>query len=166
MNTNPARLHVLLNHLPLTGLAVALMILVVSMVLRSRPAAVLALASVALLAGSVWPVIESGEDSYVRVRELADDYGKVQLKQHMLMAERWSSLYYITAAASVAALLAAWKWPRALYPLAILAAALAAASLLAGAIIADAGGKVRHPEFRTGPPPPNVPLEPEHHHAH
>jgi hypothetical protein len=155
MNTDPAHLHVLLNHLPLTGLAVAVVVLLVTLFMRDRPAVVLGLVLVGLLAGSAWPVIESGESSYVRVRELADENGKAQLKRHMLLAERWGNLYYATAAAAALGLLAAWKWPRGFYGLATLTSVLALASLLAGAFIAEAGGKIRHPEFRSASPPAN-----------
>jgi hypothetical protein len=47
----------------------------------------------------------------------------------------------------------AWKWPQSLKVFAGIALALAAASLVAGLAIANAGGKIRHREFRTGPPP-------------
>jgi hypothetical protein len=152
MNIEPAHLHVLLNHLPLTGLAVAVVVLLAALLLRNRPAIVFGLVLVGLLSGSAWPVIESGESSYVRVRELADEDGKTQLRRHMLLADRWGKLYFATAAVAVLGLLAAWKWPRGFYGLAVLAALLALASLLAGAFIADAGGKIRHPEFRGVPP--------------
>jgi hypothetical protein len=166
MNIEPAHLHVLLNHLPLTGLAVAVVVLLAALLLRNRPAVVWGLVLAGLLSGSAWLVIESGESSYVRVRELADEDGKAQLKQHMLIAERWSNLYYVTAAACVAGLLTAWKWPRGLYGLAVLVAVLAAASLVAGVAIAEAGGKIRHPEFRTGPPSVGNHGDEEHPHTH
>jgi hypothetical protein len=155
VNTDPVHLHVLLNHLLLTGLAVAVVVLLAALFMRNKQAAVLGLVMVGLLAGSAWPVIESGESSYVRVRELADEDGKAQLRHHMLLAEHWGNLYYATAVAAALGLLAAWKWPRGFYGLAALAAALALASLLAGAFIAAAGGKIRHPEFRSGSPPAN-----------
>lgn len=166
MNLEPEHLHVLLNHLPLVGLVVAVVVLVVALLLRNRPATILALALVGLLAGTAWPVIESGQSSYVRVRELADEDGKAHLRQHMVLAERWDKLYYATAAVAVLGLLAAWKWPRGFHPLAVLAALLAAGSLVAGAVIAEAGGKIRHPEFRSGPPPAGNQENDEHHHTH
>jgi len=162
----PEHLHVLFNHLPLVGLMVAVVVLVAALLLRNRPATILGLALVGLLAGSAWPVIESGQSSYVRVRELADEDGKAHLRHHMVLAERWDKLYYATAAVAVVGLLAAWKWPRGFHALAVLAALLAAGSLVAGAVIADAGGKVRHPEFRTGPPPAGNPDSEEHPHTH
>ncbi len=166
MNIEPEHFHVLLNHLPLVGLMVAVVVLVAALLLRNRPATVLGLALVGLLAGLAWPVIESGQSSYVRVRELADEDGKVHLRHHMVLAERWDKLYYATAAVAVLELLAAWRWPRGLQALAVLAALLAAASLVAGALIADAGGKIRHPEFRTGPAPVDPFSGDEHQHSH
>jgi hypothetical protein len=166
MNLTSEHLHVLLNHLPLVGLMVAVVVLIVALALRNRPTIVLGLALVALMAGAAWPVIESGQSSYVRVRELADEEGKAHLRHHMVLAERWDKLYYATAGVAVLGLLAAWRWPRGFPALAVLAALLAAASLAAGAVIAEAGGKVRHPEFRTGLPTPEHHEDGDHDHTH
>ena len=166
MNLSSEHLHVLLNHLPLVGLMQAAVVLVVALALRNRPTIALGLALVSLTAGTAWPVIESGQSSYVRVRELADEEGKAHLRHHMALAERWDKLYYVTAGVAVLGLLAAWKWPRGFHTLTVLAALLAAASLAAGAVIAEAGGKVRHPEFRTGPPAPENHEDSDHHHTH
>ena len=54
--------------------------------------------------------------------------------------------------------LASWKkWPKAAQPLVIATMLLAVASLGAGSYIAYAGGKIRHREFRNGPPPKTAP---------
>jgi hypothetical protein len=166
VNSAPEHLHVLLNHLPLVGLMVAAVVLITALALRNRPAIVLGLVLVGLMAGAAWPVIESGQSSYVRVRELADEEGKGHLRHHMVLAERWDKLYYATAGVAVLGLLAAWKWPRGFHALAVLALLLAAASLVAGAVIAEAGGKVRHPEFRTGPPAAENHEDGDHDHTH
>lgn len=166
MNLSSEHLHVLLNHLPLVGLMLAAVVLVVALALRNRPTIVFGLALVGLTAGTAWPVIESGQSSYVRVRELADEEGKAHLRHHMALAERWDKLYYATAGVAVLGLLAAWKWPRGFHALAVLAALLAAASLVAGVVIAEAGGKVRHPEFRSGPPAPEHHEDGDHDHTH
>lgn len=166
MNLTSEHVHVLLNHLPLVGLMVAVLVLVAALVLRNRLAVVLGLALVGLTSGTAWPVIESGQSSYVRVRELADEEGKAHLRHHMVLAERWDKLYYATAVVAALGLLAAWKWPRGFHALALAAAVLAVASLVAGAVIANAGGKVRHPEFRTGPPAPENHADGDHDHTH
>jgi uncharacterized membrane protein len=146
--TQPEHIHVLLNHLPLIGLAVAVVVALLALFLRNRAALVIGLALTALLSASAWLVIESGEDAYDRVRPLADDAGRHALRQHMDLAEDWGKLYYATSAVALLALIAAWKKPRWLWPPAILAILLAMVSLIVGALIAEAGGRIRHPEFR------------------
>jgi hypothetical protein len=79
MPLDASHIHILFNHLPLVGVAVAVAVLVAGLGLRNRATTVLGLVLVGLLAGSAWPVIESGENSYVRVRELADEDGKAHL---------------------------------------------------------------------------------------
>jgi hypothetical protein len=53
----------------------------------------------------------------------------------------------------MASLVIGWKRARYLRLAAAVTAVLAAASLVAGTVIADCGGKIRHREFRHGPPP-------------
>ena len=151
--SQPEYLHILLNHLPLVGLAVATVATLAALILRNRGAIVIGLVLMALLAATAWPVMETGEGAYNRVRPLADEDGKRALRQHMDLAEDWGKLYYATAAAALLALVAAWKNPRWMWPLAILTVLLATTSLVVGALIAEAGGRIRHPEFRPGVPP-------------
>lgn len=150
----PEYVHVLINHLPLTGLFAALVALVAALIIR-RPAAIfLALALVCAFSLSAWPVFEYGQAAYDRVYSMADQAGDAYLARHRELAERWVWLFYMTAGAAALALVAGWKRPKWLSPSGVVVAALAAGSLAAGAVIADCGGKVRHREFRTGPPPP------------
>ena len=145
---------------------VAVVVTAAALLLRSRPATILGLALMSLLAGSAWPVVESGRSSYVDVRQLADEEGKALLKHHMVLAERWEKLYYATTAAAALGLFAARKWPRGFRPLAMLAVLLAAGCLAAGTVIAEAGGRIRHPEFRPGPAPAGQPDSNAEHHTH
>ena len=62
-------------------------------------------------------------------------------------------VFYLLAALSIAAIVAPRQWPKSALPLAIAVALLAVCALGAGASIAYAGGKIRHREFRTVPPP-------------
>ena len=144
----PEYVHVLINHLPLTGLFAALLCLIGALITRNRAALYLGMALVSLFALSAWPVSEYGEDGYDRVYSMADDAGGTYLKQHKELAERWTWVFYVTAAAGAAGMVAGWKWPKCLWATACAVALLTAGSLVAGAVIADYGGKVRHPEFR------------------
>jgi hypothetical protein len=148
----PEYVHVILNHLPITGLFVALLGLVVALSLKGRAPLMLALALVGLLSLSAWPVAEYGGDAFDRVLSISDDAGRQYLKNHEALADRWIFLFYLTAAAAAAALVIGWKWPRHLRKAAAVVALLAAASLVAGALIAESGGQIRHREFRYSPP--------------
>lgn len=145
--------HVLLNHFPIIGLFVVLVFLIATLVMNNRAGLFLSLAMVALLALSAWPVAHYGEAAYDRVLAMSDEAGGQYLKEHRQLADRWIFLYYITAAAAAGVIGLGWKKPRWLRPGASVVAVLAAASLTAGAMIADVGGKIRHREFRYGPPP-------------
>lgn len=149
----PEYVHVLLNHLPITGLFVAMVCLVIAITTNNRSGLFLSLTLVALLSLSVWPVAHYGELAYDRVLSMADAAGGQYLKHHEELADRWIFLFYLTAVAAGAALVVGWKWRRYFRPAAIVVALLAVASLVAGAVIADYGGAVRHREFRYGPPP-------------
>jgi hypothetical protein len=150
----PEYVHVLLNHLPLTGLFAAWLALVATLVARNRTGLFIALGLVAVFALSVWPVVEYGEQGYDRVLAMSDDDGAAYLARHRELADHWAFLFYVTAAAAAAAVVVGVKWPRFLYAAVIVTGLLALASLISGGVIADCGGKVRHREFRFGPPPP------------
>jgi hypothetical protein len=144
----PEYVHVLINHLPLTGLFAAVLGLFVAVVARKRAGGFLGMGMVSLFALSAWPVYEYGEGGYDRIYSMADDAGDAYLKQHKALAEQWTWLFYVTAAVAATGIVAGWKWPRYLHVMAAAVVVLSAASLVAGAVIAESGGRVRHPEFR------------------
>jgi hypothetical protein len=148
----PEYIHVVINHFPLIGLIVSVLALAAALITRNRTAILLGLALVGLLALSVWPVFEYGEDGYDRVLSMADEAGGKFLAHHRDLAGRWVFLYYVTAGMAGLGFVLAWKWPRTLVYSSILALMLAAASLTAGVVIAKAGGQIRHTEFRPDPP--------------
>ncbi len=151
--SQPEYVHVLINHLPLTGLFVALLCLVGGAIIRNRAAVFLGMGLVSLFSLSAWPVYVYGEQAYDRVYSMADDAGDAYLKQHKEVGENWIWLYYLTASVGVVGIGAGLRWPKCLWVTAAATAILTIASLGAGAAIADYGGKVRHPEFRRGRPP-------------
>ncbi len=157
MLEQPEYVHVVLNHLPLIGLLVAMLALLAGLVARDRTATLIGLALVGLLALSVWPVYEYGEDAYDRVLSMTDDAGGQFLRYHRALAERWVFLYFITAAVAGVGFGLAWRWPKTLVYSAILALMLGTASLAAGVVIAKAGGPIRHREFRVWKPPVQKP---------
>ena len=149
----PEYVHVLLNHFPITGLFVALVFLVVAIVINQRSLQLTSLVAVAVLSLSAWPVAHYGEEAYDRVLSMTDDEGGQYLKRHEELADHWIFLFYVTAGTAVVTLIAGAKKQKILRWGSCGVAAFAIASLIAGAVIADCGGKIRHREFRYGPPP-------------
>jgi hypothetical protein len=150
----PEYIHVLINPLPVYGLAMGLLGLIVAFFLKSRRAQIVTLIIVLISAASAWPVYEFGEEAYNPVLTMADDPGQAWLNEHKDRGEDLIWFFYALAALSAVALFAPRVWPRSATPLVIAVILVGAATLGAGGYIAYAGGKIRHREFRNVPPPP------------
>ncbi len=149
----PEYVHAATNHFPLVGLFVAMLVLVIALVARNRGATYIGLGLVALLALSVWPVYHYGQAGYDRVLSMTDEAGAAFLDHHKELGERWVFLYFVTAGVAALGLLLGFKWPRLLPWFCSATLLLGLGSLAAGVVIAQAGGEIRHREFRNGPPP-------------
>ncbi|MEY2485519.1 MAG: hypothetical protein QOH39_1167 [Verrucomicrobiota bacterium] len=149
----PEYLHVLINPLPIYGLAVGLIGLLIALFLRSRSAQIATLAIVFLSALSAWPVFELGEQSYDRVLSMADEDGRAWLEAHQHRADRLIYFFYALAIVSAVAIALPLKLPKSGLILALLTLFLGLCVLGMGGYIAYAGGKIRHREFRNVPPP-------------
>jgi hypothetical protein len=149
----PEYLHVLLNPLPVYGLAIALFGLIAALYLGTRGGQVTALVLVFACAAAAWPVARYGEAAEDAVQVMADEDGAAWLKAHAQRADNLVYVFYALALLSAAAIFVPKKWPRTAQPLVWATVALALVSLGAGVYIASAGGKIRHREFRNGPPP-------------
>lgn len=149
----PEYVHTLLLPLLTHVLPFAALGLLAALVFRRRAAVVLALILVFLSASAVLPTVHYGQMGYDRVEEMADNTGDDWLAIHRHRAEENQWIFYAAAVAALAALLVPLKWPRSTLPLAVLAVVVALSASAMASYIAYAGGKVRHREFRTGPPP-------------
>ena len=150
---DPAYRHVLLNHLPLTGLAVAWIGLVGAVALRHRPTLFVSLALVAVMSASAYPVAAAGEDAYPFVFETLDGDGRAWLDHHTHVADIWLPLLYTNAVLALLAIgVGTWR-AKLLQPLALGIVVSTLGSLGAAGAIAEAGGKIMHPDFRLSDPP-------------
>ena len=149
----PEYIHVLINPLPVYGLAMGSLGLIVAFFLRSRPAQIATLVIVLICAASAWPVYEFGKQAKDRVLSMENEAGGAWLEEHEDRAEDLIWMFYGLAVLSAIALVAPAKWPRSATPLLIAVILLGLATLGAGGYIAYAGGKIRHREFRNVPPP-------------
>ena len=153
----PEYVHVLLNHLPIYGTILAAVALAISLVLRSRAAQITALILTLIAGTSAYPVFVTGQRAYKTIRGMADDAGADALDEHMDRAEKTIGAFYFLAALAVVGLLLPIKWPKTAFPLATLTLVVAILCSGIAVYIAQPGGRVRHPEFRSGetPTPPS-----------
>jgi hypothetical protein len=149
----PEYLHVVLNPIPVYGLAVAIAAFVAAWVAGRRSAQAIALGLIILTSAAAGPAAYFGHQGYDRVYSLSDPSAQKWLNWHENLGERVVWVYYSSAAISCLAALCLWKEPRFQRPANALAMAAATAALLSGAFLALVGGKIRHPEFRDRSPP-------------
>src|SRR6516165_4325296 len=119
LQRQPEYVHVLLNPLPIYGLAIGWIGLLVGFFLRSRRAQIATLVLVLISAASAWPVYEFGQQGYDRVLSMSDDAGQAWLDEHQHRAEQLIYFFYALAALSLIAITVPIKWPRTSAPLLI-----------------------------------------------
>jgi len=153
LQRQPEYVHVLINPLPIYGLAVGWIGLVIAFFLRSRRAQIATLVLVLIGAVSAWPAYEFGEESYDRVLSMTDDDGHAWLDEHQRRADQLIYFFYALAGLSALAIALPIKWPRTSTSLVIITILLGVVVLGMSGYIAYAGGKIRHKEFRTEPLP-------------
>ena len=159
MNLSPEHLHLAINHLPFLGSGLALVPLLVGILRRHRPTLLTALALAAVCGWTTPLVMETGESAYHRyesgpARPYLDPQAASVMEIHEEHAETAAALFYLSALTSSLALglnfkplpgarLSAWA-----------AAAAAFLALGAGVWVADSGGQIRRPDFRSPPQQP------------
>ncbi len=150
-------IHTLLHPLPVYGLAMGVIALIVALCLRNRQAEVTALFVVVIAALTIWPVVHYGKSSYDGVYGLTgsinDDDGVNWLKEHRARGESLQWIFYAVASLGVTALALPPFLPKTARWLVVATLLAALGALGAGGWISYAGGRVKHKEFRYGPPP-------------
>ena len=144
----PEYVHVLINPLPVYGMAMGILALGVALLARNKTAQTIGLGLVIVAAASAWPVVHYGQNAYKHVRGMSDDAGTDALDEHMGRAEKVIYVFYVTAFLGLVALVSRKKCPKTATPLAVVTLIMGVASLGAGGWISKAGGQIRHSEFR------------------
>ena len=161
---SPEYMHILLNPVPVYGLAIGIVGLLLAVIARNRTGIVIALVLVFLSGLSAWPTYHYGEAAYDRVKAMADPAGDQWLDEHMARGEKLIYAFYVLAGLAVVGMFAPMKWSRSSLPLAIATFVIRCATLGIGGYIAYAGGHVRHREFRFEPAP-QARADEHHHHG-
>jgi hypothetical protein len=160
----PEYLHVLLNPLPVYGLAIGFAVLLFGLLLRKPAVRTAGLWICALCAASAWPVLYFGQHGYNHLYPQLDTESQQWLDTHMSRAERFIYLFYATAVLGLASLISLKRLPKVVLTLSVVTLLGAAASLGIGGWISRAGGEASHSEFRSESAAPEPPAH-EHHHA-
>jgi len=149
----PEYLHSLLRVFPVEGLSLGMLALIISLVMRSRPAQIIALILVFLCSAAAWPTAKLGEQGYDAIEAKSKDNAYAWLDAHAQRAEKALFVFYTLAGVALLALVVPWKFPKSAIPLASLTLVLCFVAMAAGIWISYAGGQIRHSEFRYGTPP-------------
>jgi hypothetical protein len=160
--SDPEYLHILINPMPVYGLAIGVLALALALLLRNHRVTIAALVLVFVSSLSAWPTYHYGEAAYDRVKAMSDPAGEQWLDEHMARGEKMIWLFYVLAGVAAIGVGAVVKWPRTSFAIALGTLVLGGVTLGTGGYIAYAGGHVRHKEFRFEPPPPA--RADEHHH--
>ena len=162
--SDPEYLHILINPLPVYGLAVGMLALGLALILRNQRVTIAALVLVFVCALSAWPTYHYSEAGYDRVKAMSDPAGEQWLDEHMARGEKMIWLFYVLAGVAAVGIGAVLKWPRTSFAITVGTLVLGGVTLGTGGYIAYAGGHIRHKEFRFEAPPP--PRAEERHHEH
>ena len=149
----PEHLHVALNHVALIGLPVAIIPLTIALLRKDRGALLSGLLIVLLCGLSIPVVMETGDGTAERLVTgeagvQLDSAAGIFLHEHEERADVASVFVYITMGIAAAGLLVMRIRPKHQYKFAalVLIGCVVCTALLVWT--AEAGGQIRHPEFR------------------
>jgi hypothetical protein len=166
MIMTPEHLHLILNHVPIFGMACALLPLGVGIALKKKD---MLLVGLILATASIWmtgPVMGTGESAHHKylegeVRPYLDPDVDDYLHAHEERAEVGSKIMYAAAVLALVSLVIYFKKPDWVYGVSTALWVVGLLSILAGAWIAESGGKIRRVDFR-GAAEQSAPAPPRH----
>lgn len=164
----PEKLHLALNHFVFLLPLAALIPLTVGLFAKSR-VTILSGIGIALLGSLMTGVVMgTGEEAYERyedgpVASYLDAEALPALENHERIAHNWAKIMYLLAAVSLGAIVIGFLKKAWLPYTATAVIVLSIASIVAGIAIADSGGKIRRPDFRSSNPPVQHEKSGDHH---
>jgi hypothetical protein len=149
----PAHLHLAINHVPIIGLAVACLPVLLGILFHSRGALASGLLAVLLCVGTMPAIMETGEAAQEAFADGSIDpgmdvVGKAAFREHSKRAHYTAPVVYAVGILALVALIMLIKFPRQAAWLGW--AVLLGSTLSIGLSVwtAEAGGRIRHTEFR------------------
>ncbi|MEE9252681.1 MAG: hypothetical protein V3U74_04930 [Thermodesulfobacteriota bacterium] len=168
--TTPEHIHLIISHIPIVGLAAAALVLIYSFILKDTEALFLGFILCAIFAGSMYFVMQTGEEAHDRFEELPlsaviGAEGDEWMGEHHDRAESGSTVIYITGGLALLGILSVAAVQRFKFHVGVLTLILIMGSLGVSLWIANAGRKINHPEFRSSfswravPPSEKIPTD-------
>jgi len=146
---NLAQLHLALNHIPIAGLAGGIWVLIWGLVRRSVEVQRVALVIFLLTAVAVLPVVLSGDGAADVIKGMPD-ISEQRIEQHEDAAVTAEVMMFLVGLAALGGLYLLHKQKSLKLVATISLLALATISFLVVIYTASLGGKIHHPELRTG----------------
>lgn len=161
MNTTPEYLHVILNHIPLVGFMSAVIPLLYALIRREKHTLRIAFVMMVVFGLCMPVVMVTGLRAQQRFEQEAlaahlDDAGLAWIYEHEERAKKTAVAVYITTGVALAGLILGFKSFKLQYPAGVLCLICIIVCIALMAWTAEAGGKIRHTEFR---PPPQQAVE-------
>ena len=146
-------LHVVINHIPMIGLATVCVPLLYALVRGERHTLIVSLALCIVLGAGTAVVIWSGEEGHENIEhgpivQMLDAPAHDWIHEHEERGEAAAIVAYITAAVAVLGCGLLWWKPKALRAIAAVMLVLCVVNVVLMARTTKAGGQIRHPEFR------------------
>lgn len=150
---SPAHLHLALNHVPIIGLTVACLPVLLGLLFRSHGALASGLLAVLLCIGSMPFIMQTGEaarESFVdgTIDPGMDTAGKAAFREHSGRAKATAPVAYASGILALLALIALLKFPVQAAWISYGVLLGCTLSIALGIWTAEAGGRIRHTEFR------------------
>ena len=157
LDFTPAHLHLALNHIPIIGLAFSCLPIVIGILAQSRTTIAAGLIGTLLCAAAMPTIMQTGSQAGHSFKDGTalppiDEAGKIALHIHSSHAKKTTPVVYASAILAIFALLALVKFPKAALWLTSAVLLGNTISILLSIWTAEAGGRIRHLEFRPSTP--------------
>lgn len=149
MNLSPAHIHIMINHLPIIGMPIMVLILLIGLLRQSSEITRLALGLIVLLALGTIPVYLTGDPAHEQI-EHETWYPRQIVHEHEEKADAAFIAVLVTGGIAVVALWMMWRSARLRNGAALLVLLALLTSCVLLAIAAEEGGQIRHTEVRPG----------------
>lgn len=158
-------IHVLINALPVYGIAIGAALLLASLFFRNSFGEKAALIILVCCGVSAWPVLYFGQHGYNHLYPQIDTESQAFLNMHMERAEKFIFVFYATAMFGIFSLISLKKLPKIAKKVSGLTLLISLIAIGIGGWISRAGGEVSHSEFRTEAAPTGEETSEGHHHS-